>query len=378
MINNNYKLCIISTSKYAYSETFISAHYKLLSGKKFFLYQTNSSFVDINDNALYKPGIFDFKKIFNYIVRKKSTNPNYYKIKSLKKYLKSKFIDIVLAEYGIIGELIADLCFDLKIPLIVHFYGYDAHKISVIEQNNYYKNVFEKASAIIVVSKFMEKQLLLLGASPKKLFYNPCGPSLKFKSVIINNKSKLFLAVGRFVDKKSPFLTILAFSKVYKEYPDIRLKMCGDGPLLESCKILVKALKTEHAVEFLGVKPPDTIAKIMSKARAFVQHSVQPSHGDSEGTPVAVLEACYAGLPVIATRHAGIKDIIINKKTGFLVDEYDIEGMANYMKLVLTDLDKAREVGSNAHDHVVKNYSLDKSIKKLDEIILNLLNKPIK
>lgn len=374
MVNKNYNLCIISASKNVYSETFIAAHYNLLSGNKFFLYQTDSSFLDINDIALYKPGIFNFKKIFNYIFKKKNINQSYYKLKSLKKYLKKKHIDIVLAEYGVTGELIANICFILNIPLVVHFHGYDAHQLSVIEQNNYYKNVFEKASAIIAVSKFMSEQLLSIGADKKKIFYNPCGPSLKFKPATINEKSNSFLSIGRFVDKKSPFLTILAFEKVYKEYQDIKLIMCGDGPLLESCKILVKALKIEHAIEFLGSQPHDIIVKLMSESRAFVQHSVQPSHGDSEGTPVAVLEACYSGLPVIATRHAGIKDIVIDKKTGFLVDEFDINGMADYMKLVLTDLDRAREIGSNAHKHIAENYSMDKSINNLDKIISNVLN----
>jgi len=377
MKNKKIKLCIITTSKDAYSETFISAHYKMLSGETFFLYQTNSSFVDINDNVLYRPSVFDFKKIFYYIFKKQNLSYNYYKLKFLKKYFKNNKIDIVLAEYGMTGEFVTNLCFDMKIPLIVHFHGFDAHKISVIENNNYYKNVFKKASAIIVVSKFMEQQLISIGANKDKLFYNPCGPNTKFKTVTAKLNSNYFLSVGRFVDKKSPFLTILAFKNVLNEYPDVKLKMCGDGPLLEACKILIKGLKIEHSVEFLGVQSHSVIVKLMSEARAFVQHSVQPSHGDAEGTPVAVLEASLTGIPVIATKHAGISDVIINGKTGFLINEYDIEDMAKYMKLVLTDIDKAKQIGAAARDWIEKNFSLTISINRLDEIITKIYNDSI-
>ena len=49
----------------------------------------------------------------------------------------------------------------------------------------------------------------------------------------------------------------------------------------------------------------------MQHARAFVQHSVTAADGDSEGTPVSILEAGAAGLPVVSTRHAGIPEGVV-------------------------------------------------------------------
>lgn len=66
---------------------------------------------------------------------------------------------------------------------------------------------------------------------------------------------------------------------------------------------------------------------------------------DSEGTPVAILEACASGLPVVATRHAGIKDVILHGETGFLIEEGDVHGVAEYMVQLLEDPELAERLG---------------------------------
>ena len=68
-------------------------------------------------------------------------------------------------------------------------------------------------------------------------------------------------------------------------------------------------------------------------------------NGDSEGTPVAILEAAAAGLPVISTLHAGIPDVIEDGKNGFIVEEHDVDGMARCMIEILESPDEARRMG---------------------------------
>ena len=63
----------------------------------------------------------------------------------------------------------------------------------------------------------------------------------------------------------------------------------------------------------------------MSECFGFVQHSVTASNGDKEGTPVAILEASLAGMPIISTSHAGIKDAVEHNITGVLSEEYDVD-----------------------------------------------------
>lgn len=91
-------------------------------------------------------------------------------------------------------------------------------------------------------------------------------------------------------------------------------------------------------------------------ARAYVQHSITAHDGDSEGSPVAIMEAQAAGVPVISTRHSDIPTIVIHHKTGFLVEEGDIEGMARHMAFVLENPDAARQMGRLAKEHMLRKY----------------------
>ena len=102
---------------------------------------------------------------------------------------------------------------------------------------------------------------------------------------------------------------------------------------------------------------------------AFVQHSITADNGDMEGTPVAVLEASAAGLPVISTFHAGIPDVIIHGETGLLVEEHDVEGMANYMIHLLENPDKAINMGAKGKTHIRDNFSLDRHLNTISELV---------
>ena len=64
-----------------------------------------------------------------------------------------------------------------------------------------------------------------------------------------------FLSVGRFVDKKAPHLTLLAFKQVAAELPAATLTMIGDGDLLESCKLLAKSLNLLDRRSLLANNP---------------------------------------------------------------------------------------------------------------------------
>jgi len=219
----------------------------------------------------------------------------------------------------------------------------------------------------------MERQLLDLGAREEKLYYNPYGVDTSlFHNANPAHVAPIFLAVGRFVDKKAPYLTLLSFAKVKKKIPQARLKIIGDGPLLETCRQLAHALDIA-GIELPGPQTHAQVARTMQQARAFVQHSIKPSYGDSEGTPVAVLEAGAAGLPVVATRHGGIKDVVIHGQTGFLVDEGDVDGMVEYMIRLAEDPALAAQLGHTARQRICSHFSMEKSISGLWKIVLAVI-----
>ncbi len=262
-------------------------------------------------------------------------------------------------------------CEKYNIPLIVHFHGYDAYRKDILEMyRNDYVKLFSVAKAIIVVSKDMEQQIIRLGADPSKVFYNVYGVNVeKFKKANIENSPRQLIAVGRFVDKKAPYLTILAFQKALEAVPDAKLIMVGSGALFETCLNIIKSLKLDKNIQIYNALSHEKVAELMQGSRAFIQHSLMPSSGDSEGTPNTILEAQASGLPVISTKHAGIKDVVKHGSTGYLVEEGDVLDMANYMVQILLDKKLASELGEAGYKNVLENYTMEKSILNLRKII---------
>jgi glycosyltransferase involved in cell wall biosynthesis len=177
------------------------------------------------------------------------------------------------------------------------------------------------------------------------------------------------LAVGRFVEKKAPHLLIMAMSRVIEECPEARLTMIGGGPLLPVCRQLAGALGIAHAIDFMGPRDQRVVATRMRHARVFVQHSVTASDGDSEGTPNSILEAQVSGLPVIATRHTGIVDCVLEGQTGFLVEEEDVQGMANRMLRLAKDPHQAAALGRTARSVGLERFRLDQNLGRLAEVL---------
>jgi colanic acid/amylovoran biosynthesis glycosyltransferase len=277
----------------------------------------------------------------------------------------------VLAEYGPTGVQVMEACRRAGVPLIVHFMGYDATQRDVLaEHAETYPLMFKRAAALVVVSRAMQRQLISLGAPAEKVHYNPCGALCQdVESGDPGSRPPVFLAVGRFVEKKAPTLTLSAFALVHSARPEARLRMIGDGPLLEPSRSLAHELGIAEAVTFLGAQPHSVVQEEMLQARCFVQHSVEAPNGDCEGTPVGILEAGALGLPIVSTRHAGIPDVVIEERTGLLVDERDVDGMARQMLRLAEDASLAGRLGREARRHIEQHFSQEQSLKRLWTII---------
>jgi glycosyltransferase involved in cell wall biosynthesis len=113
--------------------------------------------------------------------------------------------------------------------------------------------MFAYASSIVAVSKAMQQRLVEIGCPPKKIEYNPCGPDDLFFEITPEYTGKKFIGIGRFVDKKAPYYTILAFHQVLQRHPDAQLVIGGDGPLQNTCKNLVAYLGIQAQVQLPGV-----------------------------------------------------------------------------------------------------------------------------
>lgn len=369
-------VCVVSPQQ-AYSQTFIQAHRENLPARVVNLYVQNYETFNDDNGPLVKPELTG--RLTRAILRRSlNFDAQYFQQRALRGFLRRNRVEAVLAEFGPTATLVMEVCNQLNIPLIAHFHGFDAYRQSTLKSyGQVYLQLFQTAPAIIAVSRDMQAQLSKLGAPAQKIHYNSCGvdPSV-FKDADPLHSPPAFVAAGRFVNKKAPLLTLLAFQKVLAEVPEARLIMIGDGPLWDACYQMARALKLLGPVELPGVLSHLEVARTMQHARAFVQHSLQPQDGDSEGTPVAVLEAGAAGLPVVATRHAGIKDAVIEGKTGLLVDEGDVTGMAEQMIRLAKEPQLAANLGNAAREWIKSEFSMQRSIGNLWTIIETAIERP--
>lgn len=369
-------VCLISPSKNAYSETFIRAHAERLPARVRVLHGGFFPRYQDDDTPLLSKGFT--RRAARMVLRKALRLPKpYFKRVALKRFLIRSRAEAVLAEYGPTGVAVMDVCKEVGVPLVVHFHGFDAHNsVTLNGPGQSYPRLFSQSAAIVVVSKDMVAELGRLGAPSDKLHCIPCGADTSlFCGANPATAPPVFVFASRFVDVKGPHLTLLAFKSVLDQVPDARLVMIGDGALWEACCQLAHGLGVSHAVEFRGAIPHGGVAEAMRTARAFVQHSIGSISVPSEGTPVAVMEAGAAGLPAVVTRNGGIKDVVVDRETGLLVREGDVEGMAECMIRLSEDPVLAAELGRRARERVLAEFSIERSIARLWHVIQDAIQR---
>lgn len=361
-------ICFTSPSQNAYSETFIQNLKGGIEGEVFHCFGDLFPYLTMRGNIQsYKTP--PLKDIFLHKIGWISGSlREYYFIR----FLKENQINIIFANYGPSGALLAPIAKKLGVPLIVHFHGYDASIFSVLEKyRKGYQEMFKVARRLIVVSNEMEKDLLKLGAPKENLIQLTCAPHTQFLDLEANYRGKKILAVGRFVEKKAPYLTLMAFQKAKEKCIDLKLKFVGEGDLLSVCKDLCNSLNIKD-VEFLGIKSPKEVSSLMQKSFCFVQHSKQASNGDKEGIPVAILEAMAVGLPIVSTRHAGIPEVVKEGESGYLVEEGDVEGMAKNIEELYFNREKAEKMGNEGKKFISQNLGQQEYFARVNSIIKEL------
>ena len=273
--------------------------------------------------------------------------------------------DVVLVDFGFHAVRVMEAAAWSATPLVVHFRGSDASSEAKFQRlSRRYRRLFQLTAGVIVKSRPMQAVLERLGADPATMLISPSGadPDL-FQGALPAQAPPRFLAVGRLVAKKGPLQTLEAFARMRNSLPGshrdaVRLEIIGDGPLRADLERAVGMWKLENQVELLGVQPQQAIAERMRRARGFVQHSMVAPDGDSEGNPVAVMEAQLSGLPVVATRHAGIPEVVRDGETGVLVSEGDVDGMAAAMRRLVLEPALAARLGAAGQQRVSEQFTV--------------------
>lgn len=252
--------------------------------------------------------------------------------------------DVIHCHFGDVGLMLLDN-FNNKnnIPVFIHFHGYDASQKlnnSLVYRCRIKKALQQSFIHPIFVANHMYEEVLGKGitADKKRVLY--CGIDVtKFKRSKAKSSHKVFLQVSSFREKKGHRYTLFAFSKfltTVTEPSQYRLILAGGGPGLEEIQDLAKDLNIADQVIFPGWVTHQEAKQLMDEADFFVHHSITSSSGDKEGLPNAIIEAMAMELPILATNHAGIPELVKDGVNGFLVNEGDIEHYAAKLKEILS------------------------------------------
>lgn len=130
------------------------------------------------------------------------------------------------------------------------------------------------------------------------------------------------LFVGRLVAAKGLPVLLAALALARRERPSLSLAVVGDGPDRPALEAEAQALGLGGSVSFLGYRNQEQVADLLSESSALVLPSF------AEGVPVVLMEAMAAGLPVVATRIAGIPELVEDGVSGLLVPPGDEEALA--------------------------------------------------
>jgi colanic acid/amylovoran biosynthesis glycosyltransferase len=356
-------LIILNKDKLAISETFIQNHIDFF----------NSEYKNSNE---FKPHYTKTPlRFLTYILNGIELIKSDYKF---SRFIKEKKIGLVLAEYGMMGAEMTRLCKKYNIPLVVHFHGHDAHRKSVLEAyKQKYQSMFEFASALIVVSNKMKDSLESLGAKSSKVILNGYGVDISkfsYKERKRQNDNFNILAIGRFVDKKAPYLLILVIQKLINKIPNLHFTLAGDGYLFETCKRMIIALNLEKYISLPGAIEHIKVKELMECANIYIQHSVVAFDGDSEGLPNSILEAAASGLPIVATSHAGISDLLSHRVNSLLIEENNIDEMASAIFELYENCELAYELAFKARKSIEIKHELNYTLSNLKLILEKAIN----
>lgn len=256
---------------------------------------------------------------------------------SAARELEAAQVRIVHAHFGTDARLLRPLWRRLRAPLVVSFYGYDALQFPRRAGGLgalYLRPVLRESAALLAACEEMRRDLIALGADPARVTTLPWGVDLtRFRpsETAFDGGEVRFAIACRFTAKKGVEDLLRAFARVRAAGVRARLTIAGEGPLRANYERLAAELGIAADVCIEPFVPPARMPEWLGRQHLFVHPSVTAPDGDKEGTPTVVVEAHAAGLPIVATRHGGIPDVVEDGVSGHLVAEHDVEALAARM-----------------------------------------------
>jgi glycosyltransferase involved in cell wall biosynthesis len=234
-----------------------------------------------------------------------------------------------------------------------------------------------KKARIISASDFISEQLINRGTDKKNIFLQ--RPAIKLNSV--EHQENIFESMAKkdYLKKQRKFFTIgiicrldenqrietifSAISSAIETIPNLQLIIVGEGREKKNLIWLSKKMHVENVVWFVGGQ--DRPKKWLDNFDIFVLPLIQTKIPDY----YTVLEAMSAGLPVIAPKNFGLEDMVVENRTGILIDFDNPEMLSRLIIKLEQNINWRRDLGKNAKERIIADFTLEKMADNLNKII---------
>jgi len=160
-----------------------------------------------------------------------------------------------------------------------------------------------------------------------------------------------------------------AAPEIVKRVPDVRFFLVGDGILYEHLQERAKGYGILENFVFAGLIPRERIPEMISAMDIVVHTSLR------EGLARVLPQSLAMGKPCVSFNIDGAPEVVINDKTGYLVETYDNEGLSESISRLLKDPELRKKMGENGRRHVDPAFRTETMVKEIAEVYKMLLER---
>jgi len=277
--------------------------------------------------------------------------------------------DIVYASWLVPGGFIGGIVSRLTgIPMVVHLHGSDvfvAERYKILRPVVHF--VLNTACHVIACSTDLATRVARFGLSSERITVIPYGVNVEqymladqalnpFKPLFADKSWNVVMGMGRLVSKKGFAYLLRAAPIVLNRFPNTLFVIAGEGDLRPQLEALAKAENIQKHVLFVGHIPWYQTPAYLKMVDVFVVPSVKDEAGNVDGLPCVLLEAMAAGCAVVASRIAGIPDVICDGENGLLVPPKDEIALAEAICSLLSNEKLRRQLGEAAQKTIITQY----------------------
>ena len=283
--------------------------------------------------------------------------------------------DAVIAHFGPEG-VIADALRRMGLlrgPLATLFHGYDLTLAPRAVGRGMYRPLFESGEVLLAISEHGAEILRGLGAPPARLRVHHMGVDLvRFRpraDVHPDTDTLRVLSVGRLIAKKGFAVGIDAVAAAVRAGLRAEYDIIGDGPERDSLNRRIDELGMQATIRLRGPSGEEAVAAALQDADVLFAPSITAADGDHEGIPMVLMEAMASGVPVLATKHGGISELVEDQISGLLVPEHDVPAAAGALRRLAGDRPARARMGARGRERVERDFNADVQNTRLEQLL---------